>query len=246
MSITNGIKNILVYLTVYLPPLILFLKLRNKKLNIFFKIIISILYIILSMFTQNLVPFIFTVMDIIYLRKDYFENNSFDKNMFSNDYFQYRFNGDGFNLTRAIKYSIFSLFASIIIMIVFNLLFSMLKLNLKQQEVVTWMYNMPLNKFLIVIPVAVIFAPMVEEFIFRWLIFEKIFKSKLGIILSAVFSSVLFAVIHYNLRAFPILVWMGIFNCYLIHKKGYWYSVFNHFVFNFTNISIMFLDKLIT
>ncbi|NEZ47559.1 CPBP family intramembrane metalloprotease [Clostridium niameyense] len=246
MNITNGIKNILVYLIVYLPPIILFLKLRNKKSNIFFKIIISILYIVLSIFTQNLLPFIFTVIDIIYLRKNYFEGNYFGENMFCNDYLHYKFNGDDFNLVKAIKYSIFSLFSSIIIMLIFQLLFSMLKLKLKQQEVVTWMYNMPLNKFLIVIPVAVIFAPLVEEFIFRWLIFEKIFKSRLGIILAAVFSSVLFGVIHYNLRAFPILIWMGIFNCYLIHKKGFWYSVFNHFMFNFTNISIMFLDKFMT
>lgn len=242
MNTIDFMKNILTFIILYLPPIILFFKIRYKKTNKFIAVIIFILYIAASMFTQNLFPFILTVIDIIELKKRY--RNSSDYCVYSEDYNIFKFNISSFSFIKGMKYSATSYLGYFIIMIIFQLIFSALKLNLKEQDVVTWLSNMPLNKFIIVIPVTVIFAPIAEEFVFRWFIFEKILKNKVGIIFSAILSSILFAFIHYNIKVFPGLVFIALFNCYLMHKEGFWYAVFNHFIFNFVNTSMLFFTKL--
>ncbi len=103
------------------------------------------------------------------------------------------------------------------------------------------MTNMSLNKLVFMVPVVVIFAPVLEEFVFRWIFLEKIFKSRLGVLGAALLSSLMFSLVHFNINVFFIILWIGIYNCYLIHKKGYWYAVINHAVFNsVTMISLIY------
>jgi membrane protease YdiL (CAAX protease family) len=117
-------------------------------------------------------------------------------------------------------------------------------INLKEQEIVLELMNVPLRKFVYMIPILVVFAPIVEEFTFRWLLFEKIFRPRIGFYAAAILSSVMFALIHFNLRALPVLISIGLINCYLIDKKGYWYAVFNHFVFNMVSTLYMLIQKI--
>ena len=53
------------------------------------------------------------------------------------------------------------------------------RVNLVQQEVVTILSDYNILTFLIVTPSTVIFAPVLEEFVFRYLLFEKFFKKEL-------------------------------------------------------------------
>ncbi|WP_411680518.1 lysostaphin resistance A-like protein [Clostridium thailandense] len=256
-------KDFLVFLFVYLPPLIVFIRfLRERKRNNLVLVIISILYIIISLFTQNLIPFIFVLLNIRYLRSaessyysnaknEYmlsFESNFNNKFTISNrlaeDYSRFKFSLKKLNLLLAIKYALQSYLITILISAVSTAIFSKMSIEPKQQEIVTWMSDMPLDKFLILIPVVIIFAPVLEEFVFRWLLFEKVFRPRIGVYLSAILSSILFAFIHFNLRALPILVCIGLYNCYLINKKGYWYSVFNHFTFNSVTTMVLLFEKL--
>jgi membrane protease YdiL (CAAX protease family) len=66
----------------------------------------------------------------------------------------------------------------------------------------------------------------------------------MGVYLAAFLSSTIFAVIHFSLNAFAVILWVGLYNCYLINKKGYWYAVFNHFVFNSITIAALLTEKL--
>jgi len=195
-------------------------------------IIISVIYMTASVFTQNLLPFILVVFNIVYLHRE------------NEDYERYNFNIKRFKFFKGLKYSFYSYFVTIVISAITLFVLSNFQIQFKEQEVVTWMVDMPLYKFIFAIPVAVIFAPVLEEFVFRWFFFERIFKKRLGIFYSAVLSSIIFAAIHYNLRAFPMIFWIGLFNCYLIERKGYWYAVFNHFVFNSVTIVVLLLQKL--
>ncbi len=63
------IKSILTFIILWMPPIILFFRIKPKKNNIFISVIIFIVYIIGSLFTQNLFPFVLTLMDIFQLRK---------------------------------------------------------------------------------------------------------------------------------------------------------------------------------
>jgi membrane protease YdiL (CAAX protease family) len=255
------LKDILVLVFVYLPPLLVFGKIWiKKKRNKFLLILIGIVYLILSIITQNFIPFIFVLLNIKYLKgKDEvsgsFKNN-YTYNFIANfnesnvggdinrDYDRFNFSIKSFNIITAVKLAAISYAVTILISAIEIPVISKFKINASQQEVVTLMANMPLKQFLIMIPVIIIFAPILEEFVFRWLFFEKIFKTRIGLIFSAVVSSVMFAFIHFNLRAFPLLLWIALYNCFLIHKKGYWYSVFNHFTFNLITTAALLFEKL--
>ncbi|MCT8978191.1 CPBP family intramembrane metalloprotease [Clostridium sp. CX1] len=260
----NGIslvKDALVFLFVYIPPLILFIRFwRERHRSKVLAVLLSLLYIIFSFFTQNLLPFILVIFNIMYLkssnrewdvfRNDYMSINNIQYSRRSissrvrEDYERFKFSLKEFRLFSAIRLTAISYLITIFISIFESIMLSNYKVEAEQQEIVTWMANMPLGKFLIIVPIVIIFAPVLEEFVFRWLFFEKIFRPRIGVYFAAILSSLIFGFIHFNLKAFPLLIWIGVYNCYLIHKKGYWYSVFNHFVFNAITTTMLLLEKL--
>lgn len=263
MTKIDIVKDFLVFLFVYLPPLIIFIRFsRERKRGYLFLTIISVLYIVISLFTQNLIPFIFVLINIRYLKTAENICYSGTKNEYTSpcelnistkptissrvveDYNRFKFSIRNLNIISAIKCTLQSYLITILISAISAGIFYRLNVDAKQQEIVTWMSSMELKRFLIMIPIVTIFAPILEEFVFRWLLFEKIFRPRIGIYLSAILSSIIFAFIHFNLRALPILIWIGLYNCYLINKKGYWYSVFNHFTFNFVTTMVLLTQKL--
>jgi len=93
---------------------------------------------------------------------------------------------------------------------------------------------------------AVIAAPIAEEVIFRGYIYPvvKCFSEKW---FAALFSGLLFGVVHFNLMSFPILVLMGIGFVILYEWTGsIWPSIACHLLFNATTISIILLGRLAT
>ena len=224
------IKDVLVFSIVYVPPFLVFSKFwREKKKSNLLLVLIGIAYVITCIFTENLIPFIFVLLNMRYLKhRDG----------------PYEFDIRRFKFFNAIVSVVVFYLIAIGISIIETIILSNFRVELKQQEIVTHMANMSLNKFLIMIPVIIIFAPILEEFVFRWLLFEKIFTKRMGIYMAALLSSLIFAVIHFSLNAFPIIFWIGIYNCYLINKKGYWYAVFNHCAFNSVTVAALLLQKL--
>ena len=224
------IKNILVFITVYIPPLLIFAKFwRKRRRSNLLLVLIGILYIVSSIFVENFVPFIFVLLNIRYIRCTSEFNELDIKN---------------FKLIKALNLTAIFYIISIGISTIQTIILSNFKVQLEHQEIVTNMVNMPLKKFLIMIPIVIIFAPVLEEFVFRWLLFKKIFYGRMGVYLAAFLSSTIFAVIHFSLNAFAVILWVGLYNCYLINKKGYWYAVFNHFVFNSITIAALLTEKL--
>ncbi|MBV4424538.1 CPBP family intramembrane glutamic endopeptidase [Clostridium tyrobutyricum] len=226
----NLIKNIIVFLIVYVPPVIVFdkywLHRKRSKIVLF---IINILYIGISIYTQNIVPFIFVIINILCMR-------------FTDDFC--KFNIKRFNILNGFRLALISYLVVILISIFQQAVENSLKLNLHKQEIVTNMANMPLNKLVFMVPIVVIFAPVLEEFMFRWIFFEKIFKNRLGVLGAAILSSLMFSFIHFSLSVFFVIFWIGLYNCYLIHKKGYWYAVFNHAVFNSVTMLVLITSKI--
>jgi membrane protease YdiL (CAAX protease family) len=162
----------------------------------------------------------------------------------SKDYYRYNFNIKSFKVLKGLKYAVQTYAVTISINIIVTLIISLLKLNLEQQEIVTELQKVPLNRFVYMIPIMVIFAPIVEEFTFRWLFYAKVFKPRLGVYGAALLSSILFSLVHFNIRVFPVLIAIGLINCYLVEKKGYWYAVFNHLVFNSISVVAMIIQNI--
>ncbi|MGE5628496.1 MAG: lysostaphin resistance A-like protein [Solirubrobacterales bacterium] len=232
MTYSNIVQDIIVVLVTYAPPLIVFgwffERMHRSRLLLF---IIGVFYLGISVFTQNLFPFILVVIDIWYLKNEGW------------DYEIYNFSIGKVKFFKAMKYSFFSYFVTVLVSGLTSIVFVLNNIPIKEQEVVTWMAGMPLYKFLLAIPIAVIFAPVLEEFVFRWFFYKKVFGRRFGNKISAIVSSIIFASAHYNLMAFPIILWIGLYNCYLMEKKGYWYAVINHMFFNSVSVILMFLSK---
>ena len=255
MEIYQIIETVLVFVIVYMIPLMIFIKLsRRKKISIIVIVIISIMYIVLSIFTENLFPFIFTIFNIALIKNykieedivtnSHINDNNGNSHEFDEDYEKYKFSIKTFNLYDGLKYSLLSYFLFILVIVLFQYIFSKLNIDLKQQEIVEETMSSTWSTFLIAIPTIIIFAPVVEEFIFRWFLFEKIFKGRIGVVSSAIITSIMFSFVHFNIKAFPVLLALSLINCYLIHKKGYWYAVFNHSVFNSVTIITMIIQRL--
>ena len=88
----------------------------------------------------------------------------------------------------------------------------------KQQEIVLNFKSTLIEDKGILLHV-LIFAPIVEEVIFRGFIY-RILKSKLPIIFSMIISSTLFALIHYNVLSYILLFVLSIFLTYIYERNG--------------------------
>jgi membrane protease YdiL (CAAX protease family) len=88
----------------------------------------------------------------------------------------------------------------------------------------------------------VVIAPVLEEFIFRHILYGGISK-KIGKIAAAIISSLLFTLLHYNLAGVVAFFAVGIYNCYLYEKYGYRAAVINHSIFNLSSTAIIILIK---
>ncbi|MEM0515562.1 type II CAAX endopeptidase family protein [Pseudoalteromonas sp. YIC-827] len=84
-----------------------------------------------------------------------------------------------------------------------------------------------------------ILAPVVEELLFRGVIFNH-FKSSVGIVKSATVSSLSFSIIHFGMGAYELMVmfFSGFVFCYLVgrFRNGIYYSITLHFLINFISL----------
>lgn len=233
--------NILILLLVYFLPYFVFIyeysykrgiyKLFSIK-NIFFTLIYTLLVLISPSMIANLYPFIIVIILIIHMKKSNLD-----------DYYGYEFSIKTVDVFSAFKYAIISYIMMISASILWSWILRNLGIQLKEQEVVTILSDYDLLSFFIAVPSTVIFAPILEEFVFRYLIFEKFLKKRIGVILASIITSIIFALVHFSLTAFLVLFTVSMVTCYLIHKKGYWYAVIAHLSLNLMTTIYLFIDK---
>lgn len=239
------IINVFIIVLVYLIPLIAFT--RNTKWRSYSKLInilISIAYIImifvLPSMQTNILPFILIIIMIIKMKGSTYLRD---------DYYSYKFSLKDFSLANAFKYAAFGYGIVFAISLISQIVLKLLNFQLKPQEVVDILAGYNVLKFLLAAPSAVIFAPIVEEYVFRYILFSKLlrgkFKGRLGFVISSIIVSLIFATVHYNLAALGMLFAISFYNCYLIEKRGFWYAAFNHFFVNMITTTLLFISKLI-
>ena len=88
--------------------------------------------------------------------------------------------------------------------------------------------------------------PILEEIIFRWILFRLPAKclAKLSIAV-AILSSALFSAVHYVVQPFPdnafiALFFFGLAQCWLYRRTDrLWCPMLNHALFNLTNLALL-------
>ena len=86
---------------------------------------------------------------------------------------------------------------------------------------------------------SITFSPIIEEYICRGYVFKKL-SSKLGFTVSALLSSMVFAIPHFNPSAFLGYVFVGFVWCWYYKKSGTLIvPILSHALFNFVTILII-------
>jgi len=91
--------------------------------------------------------------------------------------------------------------------------------------------------------VIVIFAPIVEEYVFRYYLYDKLFLARMPRVFAACLSAAIFTIAHYNLSGIPSFFGLALFCTRMYEKKGYFAAVTAHMVFNLgTVVLLMFVE----
>ena len=118
------------------------------------------------------------------------------------------------------------------VVFIFSLLSSLFFSEYKSQEVVQVLKNSSFDKQWIIISSALVVAPIVEEFFFRKFLY-RVLKFNFGIFLAALISSTAFALIHFTVSSFFVLLVLGLFLCYTYEKYGILTApILSHSLFN--------------
>ena len=89
---------------------------------------------------------------------------------------------------------------------------------------------------------AVILAPLAEEFLFRGLLFRRIF-ARVGPIVAYAVSAVAFAAIHGNLAGFVVYMWLGLVFAETLRRTGrLWAAVVVHMGNNAFALSLLLAE----
>jgi membrane protease YdiL (CAAX protease family) len=134
-----------------------------------------------------------------------------------------------------------------LINIVYVIILKKFNIPIQSQEIVQQLSASSAGSFIYLSVLIVIFAPIAEEFCFRYFIYDKTLSGylKLNKYLSAVISAAIFSALHANIAGAPTFFMLGIVLCYVYEKKGFWASVCVHAGYNaFSIISILFYSKL--
>tara|TARA_S200000501_G_C20764124_1_gene717485 strand:- start:430 stop:1125 length:696 start_codon:yes stop_codon:yes gene_type:complete len=118
------------------------------------------------------------------------------------------------------------------VVFIFSLLSFLFFSEYSSQEVVQELKDSSMAKQWSIIFSALIVAPIVEEFFFRKFLY-KVLKFNFGILLAALISSTVFALIHFTVSSFFVLLVLGLFLCYSYEKYGCLAApILSHSLFN--------------
>lgn len=209
--------NIPIYLEVYKHIL------RHK--SILFQIIITMVYWAVAFMTQTLGALVAIIyLYVVFYRKTKQEETLREINIWHID------------VSDAILISIISIFARILILVI-NLAYvvvldKLFNYDIQPQDVVLYYSGAELWLKGILAVEIVLIAPMVEEFVFRFFLYDKLLVNKMPRYMAAIISAALFALVHFNVAGIPTFFGLGLFCAYMYEKKGYWGAVIAHGVSN--------------
>lgn len=231
-NLLDIIKELIIFFIIILIPWMVFKKKvlnRTKKKYVF---IMFIFYIILALLTQNFLPFILV---ILILQKEK-KRGSKEDNKLTKPLGNKRF--------EVILFSFALKFITMLITALFAMFLIAIGIEPKQQSVVDMIQNSNWTKLIFLMFVINLFAPFVEEFIFRHIFYQN-FSRKYGKTIAILISSALFMLLHFNLVSSIATFSLGVVNCIFYEKYGYKAAVLNHFITNFTSSIVLVAIKLL-
>jgi membrane protease YdiL (CAAX protease family) len=115
--------------------------------------------------------------------------------------------------------------------------------TLPPQSTVLLLKNGSPETLRILLPAALLAAPLGEELAFRHIIYKK-FSTLFSPVEAAVLSALFFSAAHLNIQSFPALFFLGMYLSYLYRKSGSLLPcILTHALFNAISVGILILMR---
>jgi membrane protease YdiL (CAAX protease family) len=242
-EITKFIIDFMILMLIALPPFLYFFRyICNRTKNILIRTVVFIIYWGSTLLISNLVPAVVVVF-LIWRSKISYRSSE-------GEYVKFYLGGNDdkwdFSFRSFITVAVWGIVIKTAVTYANEIVVLMLqyfKVPMESQEVINEFINAGMWGSIVYFIVIVFCAPIVEEFVFRFWIYDRLLKKRVGAWISAVLTSMLFMIAHFNIQGAFAFFLIGIVNCYLYDKKGYWAAVANHFMFNFSTVIVLIAVK---
>ena len=238
MDATRYIVYIFVFLIVNTPIYLQLYRVFLKDKKTFVIIILTILYWFGAVFTENFIPFIVVLLLLYSYHLPAGEGESYMRDI---DIWR-------FNKLNILNVTILTLVVKTLLTIVnaiyIQILSYLLESDIQPQEIVTDFYRAGFLVRFLLFFVIVIFAPIVEEYVFRYYLYDKIFLPRMPRTFAAFLSAAIFTVAHYNLSGIPSFFGLALLCTRMYEKKGYFAAVTAHMAFNLSTVVLLMFMKL--
>lgn len=204
--------------------------LKNKP--VWLKAAIAIVYWGIAIETQTMAAFI----GILYLYFRYYKNTRVDENGETVNVWRIK----PFDVIVVISMTAVTRLVLVLIQLIYAIiLIKLVKYNIKPQDIVTYYSGAEFIYKLILAMDIIIIAPIVEEFVFRYFLYGKVFAPRMPLFIAGIFSAALFTIMHVNVGGVPTFFLLGLLCTYLFQKKGYFAAVIAHAVSNLITLLII-------
>jgi membrane protease YdiL (CAAX protease family) len=213
------------FLLLNIPIFISLYKYVFKELNIFAKLSICIFYWSFAFLTHELIPFIGVLILLFRVHgKDEIEIQTRDF-----DLWHIGFRDSVIVAGAALA---FKLVISQLNRLYVNILSIFLGMRVEPQEIVQEFAVEEMYYKMLLFVLVVVLAPFVEEYIFRYYIYDKLLLPRMPNLAAAIISAALFTLLHLNVSGIPTFLGLGLYCTFIYEKKGFYGAVITHVVSN--------------
>lgn len=216
---------IFTFLLLNVPIFISLYKYVFKDLNSFAKLAIGVFYWSAAFLTNELVPFIGVLILLFRVHgKTENEMQTRDINIWSIGFRDIALVTGAALIFKAVINQLNKLYVNIL-----SMYFGM---KVKPQEIVGEFEMGDMYYKVLLFVLVVVLAPFVEEYIFRYYIYDKLLLPKMPFAAAAIISTALFTLLHLNVSGIPTFFGLGLYCTFIYEKKGFYGAVITHVVSN--------------
>lgn len=223
---------LLSFLVLNIPIFISLYKYVFNNLNPFAKLAVGIFYWSFAFLTHELIPFIGVLILLFRVHgKEHDEMRLRDINIWE----------IGFRDIVSVAFSalVFKIVISQLNMLYVNILNRYLGIVAKPQEIIEEFAVGEQYYKIMLFVLVVVLAPFVEEYIFRYYIYDRLLLPRMPAVTAAIISSALFTLLHLNLSGIPTFFGLGLYCTFMYERKGFYGAVITHVVSNLVTAAFL-------
>jgi len=113
-----------------------------------------------------------------------------------------------------------------------NVLSNYFEMEAKPQEIIGEFTAGGMYHKILLFILVVVLAPFVEEYIFRYYLYDSLLLPRMPSATAAIISTALFTLLHFNISGIPTFFGLGLYCTFVYEKKGFYGAVITHMVSN--------------